>query len=651
VTHDSPDEHPAPGQTTRIAIVGVGPRGLSIFERITANAHACLGKEVCVHLFEPWEFGSGAVWRTDQPPEFIMNIIASQITVFTDDTVQMAGPVHQGPRLSEWSSMVASGEIKGIPGEIVEEAARVNAGSYCRRSFFGHYLEWAYDEVKQGRPPNVSVREHRRTVVSVRDDENGAQIITTESGESFEVDEVVLSLGHGSVRPSAKERALGAFAAAAGCRYRGPCIPTNADLDFIDAGQPILMRGLGLCFFDYVALLTTGRGGCFQRTNSGLRYIRSSAEPHITCGSRRGVPLHGRADNEKGDRRHEPVFLTAAAVERLRRKAGNSVGLDFRRDCWPLIAKEIETVYYSALVSEKMCPSAAQEFHDLYMVKPWASQAEDQILRLFQVREDERWNWARIAHPWLGQDISSVHAWRRFIRLYLDTDIREARRGNVSSPVKSALDALRDIRNEIRYVVNNGGIEGESYRQDVMGWFNPLHAYLSLGPPWFRIEELVALIDVGLVTVAGPNFQVEPDLSSERFVGRSSVPGDVSAGRVLIDARLPKPDLARTTNPVLVDLGRRRQATRFMLRTRSMRTYATSGVAVTGRPFNIIRECGAVHPRRYVFGIPTEGANWVTETGIRPFVNSITAGDSDAIARSVLGLSQSDRIPKQSVSV
>ncbi|WP_280444575.1 FAD/NAD(P)-binding protein [Nocardia brasiliensis] len=69
----------------RIAIVGVGPRGLSVFERICANARAASesgGIEVL--LVDSTRVGTCTVWRTDQSGELLMNTVASQVTVKND---------------------------------------------------------------------------------------------------------------------------------------------------------------------------------------------------------------------------------------------------------------------------------------------------------------------------------------------------------------------------------------------------------------------------------------------------------------------------------------------------------------------------------------------------------------------------------------
>ncbi len=64
--------------------------------------------------------------------------------------------------------------------------------------------------------------------------------------------------------------------------------------------------------------------------------------------------------------------------------------------------------------------------------------------------------------------------------------------------------------------------------------------------------------------------------------------------------------------------------------------YETGGLDVTPRPYRLIDRQGAVHERRFAFGVPTEGVHWVTAVGARPGVDSVTLSDADAVARAVL---------------
>ncbi|HKN96318.1 MAG TPA: FAD/NAD(P)-binding protein [Pseudonocardiaceae bacterium] len=86
-----------------ICVVGAGRRGTSVVERICANrfdvgtVHA--DTAVVVHVVDPFPPGAGSVWRTDQSRHLLMNTVAGQVTLFTDDSVVCAGPVVPGPSL------------------------------------------------------------------------------------------------------------------------------------------------------------------------------------------------------------------------------------------------------------------------------------------------------------------------------------------------------------------------------------------------------------------------------------------------------------------------------------------------------------------------------------------------------------------------
>lgn len=634
--------------THHVGIVGVGPRGLSVLERIVENAREHTQDTLTVHVAECREFGSGDVWRTGQSSLLLMNAVAGQITAFTDETVRMGGPARPGPNLYEWARMLAHDEVEGTyPPEVVEEAARTHPNSFCRRLFYGHYLEWTYRQLVQGCPSHVQISEHRGTVVSVTDEESGLQTITLEGGEVFSVHDVVLALGHATVRPSETEIGHRRFAERIGGLFYPPANPADVENIAVEPSATVLIRGLGLCFHDYVSLLTEGRGGRFVDTDAGLVYVASGDEPRIVCGSRRGLPLHSRAENEKGDERHEPMFFTEAAIGNLRAHSPGGL-LDFRRDCWPLIAKEVETAYYTRLVALRVSEDRAAEFCHEYASADWSSDDERRLVRRAGIGAELDWNWSRIFQPWTEDHVSSQTAWREFVGSYLTRDLREARLGNITSPLKSAVDVIRDVRNEIRYVVNHGGVEADSYRRDIEGWFNSLHSFVSIGPPLSRIEELMALMDAGLVRIAGPQFSVYSDPAGGVFAGQSLVPDDGCEARAFIDATLPKVDLARTNNTVLSRLRKSRQVTTFSIRSASSGEHRTGGVAVTKRPYRAIRENGTVHSRRFVLGVPTEGANWVTETTIRGNVDSVTLGDTDAIAREVLGLAET--VPTTSIA-
>ncbi|WP_440071746.1 FAD/NAD(P)-binding protein [Streptosporangium sp. OZ121] len=86
-----------------IAVVGAGPTGTCLVERICANAADLLGwPSLDVHVIDPHPPGGGRVWRHDQPDLLWMNSTAADVTLFTDESVRCEGPIRPGPTLAEW---------------------------------------------------------------------------------------------------------------------------------------------------------------------------------------------------------------------------------------------------------------------------------------------------------------------------------------------------------------------------------------------------------------------------------------------------------------------------------------------------------------------------------------------------------------------
>ncbi|MEU6406951.1 FAD/NAD(P)-binding protein [Streptomyces sp. NPDC046985] len=632
-----------------MGLVGAGPRGLSVLERICAHERKSAShRRVSVHVVDPCPSGAGQVWRTDQSRQLLMNTVSSQITLFTDDSVEMAGPVEPGPSLYEWARKRTAGD--GTDEQTLKEARRLGPDAYPTRAFYGAYLTSVFQEVVAAAPPHVAVFVHRARALSLHDtygEPGSEQVLALDDGtELTGLDAVVLAQGHVPTRPAPYEEALASASAEHGLAYVPPANPADLDLDGIEPGRAVLLRGLGLNFFDHMALLTSGRGGSYYRQASCLVYQPSGREPKIIAGSRRGIPYHARGENEKGPYgRHLPQLLTPETVARLRRRAADGDWVFFGADLWPLIAKEVESVYYGALLTAQGRAADREAFTDRYLAVP-AGEAVDLVLKEFGIAEADRWDWKNIARPHGDRSFADPAAFDAWLLNHLADDVRAARSGNVNGPVKAALDVLRDLRNEVRLAVDHGGLEGTSYRDELQAWYTPLNAFLSIGPPASRIEELIALIESGVVRIIGPDLQVTLDDTRSCFAAWSSTVQDSRVeATVLIEARLPEPDLRRTADPLLRHLLTTGQCRPYAIKGACGTSYQTGGLAVTGRPYRVVDVQGRTHPRRFAYGVPTEAVHWVTAAGIRPGVNSVTLGDSDAIAYAVLRTEEADADP------
>ncbi|MGX1474303.1 UNVERIFIED_CONTAM: putative NAD(P)/FAD-binding protein YdhS [Streptomyces canus] len=762
-----------------VALVGAGPRGTSVLERLCASAPELLppGTHLTVHVIDPSPPGPGRVWRPTQSPDLLMNTVASQVTLFTDESVDCAGPIRRGPSLHEWAcgrwgtgwgsegeagagaeeeprpaggpetgdgraglggtpdagraepdgtpgpgraglggtpdagraevggtpgpgrglggtpdagraepggtpdagraepdgtpdagraatpgGMLAPGRVPGLgersragrtpgsgdgragpggathPGQVSWSLADSGLGAdsvpgdplgpddYPSRVQYGRYLEWVFARIVRQAPGAVGVEVHAARAVRVDDGVDGRQTVTLDDGTVlYGLSAVVLAQGHLPVVADAPQRGHTAHAERHGLQHVPPANPADVDLSRIRPHEPVLLRGLGLNFFDHMALLTTGRGGRFVRSDTGtLRYLPSGNEPRLYAGSRRGVPYQARGDNAKGPYgRHLPLVLTDETIARFRKRADSGESPDFLTEIWPLVAKEVETVYYEALVEDG-------EFRDRFLATDHRGPEETAVLDEFGIPPADRWSWDRISRPYTGQTFTDPGNWRHWLLGHLRQDAAEAALGNVAGPLKAALDVLRDLRNELRQIVDHGGLPGPSRRDHLDRWYTPLNAFLSIGPPRRRVEELTALIEAGTVDVLGPRLEVRE--ADGTWVARSpEVPGSAVHVTTLIEARLPEPDLRRTADDLLTRLLKTGQC-----RPHTVDGYETGGLDVTRRPYHLIDRQGRVHARRFAFGVPTEGVHWVTAAGARPGVDSVTLSDADAVARAVL---------------
>ncbi|NBM18685.1 FAD/NAD(P)-binding domain-containing protein [Streptomyces sp. GC420] len=639
-----------------VCLVGAGPRGLSVLERLCARERKSPRWDaITVHIADPAPAGAGRVWRPSQSRHLLMNTVASQVTVYTDASVNIDGPLEEGPSLYQWARAVGSGVTTPGPhlaydDDTIAEARDTGPDAYPTRALYGHYLTWAFRQVTANAPAHMTVRVHPVRAVALEDGEGartggaGPQTVVLEDGTRLAgLGAVVLAQGHVPARPTAAEQELAAFAGRHGLTYLPPVNPADADLSSVAPGERVLLRGLGLNFFDYMALFTYGRGGAFERRGGRLVYRPSGREPRLYAGSRRGVPYHARGENEKGAHgRYTPRLLTADHVAALRTSATGTRPVRFGDDLWPLIAREVQCVYYEALLAARGDdPDRVARFAARYLHAAPGPQ-EDLLLEAAGIGPDDRWDWERIARPYGSRALTRPAAFRGWLRGHLDDDVREARRGNVGGPLKAALDVLRDLRNEVRLAVDHAGLDAASHRDELDRWYTPLNAYLSIGPPASRIEEMAALMDAGVLDVTGPGMRVSAGVHAPDgpcFTATSDrIPGVRVRATTLIECRLPGIDLRRTADPLMNQLLHTGQCRPYRIPGSDGQDYETGGLAVSGRPHHLVNAHGAAHPRRFAHGVPTESVHWVTAAGIRPGVGSVTLEDSDAIAAAVLAL-------------
>lgn len=622
----------------RICIIGAGPRGTVALERICANAPLLAATSgVDVDVVDPYPPGAGRVWQQDQPRRLLMNTVAGDVTVFTDPTVTCEGPLTPGPTQYQWARMVAEGAVADVSDDAKAEAAQMNPWSYATRAFQGEYLNWAFHHIIGRAPSGVSVRVHQTRARTLRQSPDcGYQIRLEDTARCLRADAVVLAQGHYDVGPTQRERELATFARRHGLVYIPPASPAEADLDGIQPGEPVILRGLGLNFYDYMILLTEGRGGQFIRNQGSLRYLPSGDEPRLYAGSGRGIPYRARAEIRKEVvPRYQPSFLTADVIARLRR-AGETGANDFVRDLLPLITKEAAWVYYRTVLQD-----APVELRDMFREEfprhQWGSHGMQRLIEKLVPEPEMRWDWQVIDRPADGSVFTCREDLRSWIIDQLSEDLRHSRLGPDRSAVKAAAAMMRDLRDEIRQVISHRGISGTSYREHIDGWFSGLINYAASGPPALRVEQLMALIEAGVAEPMGPRLRVTADERAKLFTAHSQqVKGTEIRVRALVEAYLPPTDVRRATDPLIEQLRTTGQCRPYSIPDADGNAFETGGLDVTKETFRVVRADGRPHDAVFCYGPPIEGVQWVTAIGARPHVNSRTLLQGDSIARSCL---------------
>ncbi len=616
----------------RIGIIGAGPRGIlvtsQLFNQYKYNSDQ--SEPLSITLFDPYGIG-GRVWRPDQWEGLIMNTPTDQITLFTDETVTMTGKVFDGPYLAEWAPSDEAHKYliaNNYSQAIIDTAQHIGPREYAPRVLYGAYIKWFYDELLKIQPTEVTTKLREEQVVSSANNPDGSVTLQTESGY-FDFDKVVMNLGQQDNYLSPSEQKFAQYAEDNHLRYLAPTHPGDANLDDIPAGEDVIIRGLGLSFNDYISELTLGRGGHFMRNNDGtLSYQPSGREPRMIAGSRRGIPYYPKAVSEKGyGEQLEPVFLSEKNMdaEAVNGKLSYAKFIE-------LLKLDMELYYYELLINDRYPSRNASEFRDRFI----ASTDRDVLLDEYKFDEADRFDWDYVLNPFRDVQAISTQNYQGIILNWLDDVTRDANMGSKTGPLGSALELLRDFRTQLREIVAQNRFSDTEYVTDFLKIFDPDNNFLSIGAPALRSEQLSALIRSGLVIILAPGMEVKTE-DGWFITAAPKRNTDQFKSSTLLEARVPKPDLDITANPVLENLRDSGRARTRVMDVNGQEMHVAS-VDVDPKTDQVLDKAGNVQESLYIWGLPLENLRYITTASPRPGVNDTALQTADKIAASVLGL-------------
>ncbi len=626
-----------------IAIVGAGPRGTGLLERMVASVPELLPRvgALDVHLIDPYPAGAGRIWRHEQSPLLAMNSMAADVTMFTDDSVRCDGPIVSGPSMWDWAQDLREGRLPGedvadLGPELAAELRALTAATFPSRRLQSAYLGWVLRHVIADLPAGVRVHVHECRATRLTGD-GAAQLVHLDGGATLRVDAVVLASGHLDATPTDAELDLGARAAAAGLRYLPPEQTTDSDLSGIVPGEPVIVRGTGLAFVDLVVLLFEGRGGRYAPGPGGeLRYVPSGREPVLHVGSPRGSLYHAKTEYAlRGGRPTLPRFLGPDAVAPLVARGA----VDLRTEVWPLMAKEIAWGWYHELLygHPDRVRLDADTFADRYSAAAWGSPEMVALLDEAVPDRRDRIDFAALDRPLVGVRAGSLDALQPLVREHIEDDLHQ-HVDPAHTPHLGAFVAMLSVYAQVTPLVTEGALTARSKDRDIRWWQGFFNAVAS-GPPGFRVRQMLALSRAGFVRFLGPGMwtEVGQDESGAAVfrAGGSAVPGESVTATVMVDGRLQEPSASRTTDPLLADLLRRGEVAEEILVDDDGTVLRNTG-EIRVRPADgaLVDATGRVHPRRFAIGPHTNVR--VAGAFTRPGTNAQSLRYNDAVARAVL---------------
>lgn len=577
---------------TEFAIVGLGSWGLCVMERTVSRARSTTAS-IRLHVVEPGQLGGG-VYTTNQPDYLVLNNPCGQLSLYASPDLDGDRPyalglyewaVDQGYRWDDYHCRIGSRGTAILPTD------------YLPRRLMGEYLAWFYDALLTDIPPNLEIVRHYAAATDISPEIGGREKVSLDNGTTIIVDHVILTSGH-----TYNDDPVGN---SSDVRYLRP-YPVEYFDTSVAPGSPIAIAGMGLVGYDLLTALTVGRGGTYEDVGDRKRYLPSGREPNIFLYSRSGVPYCAKSAHgvdPTGD--YQPLVCTPEKFDELTNPLGSARrrGVDFREDLLPLLFAEMQVRYYTHAAYLKGGDSASTAVRQ-QLESGWMSETFE---RTVEDLEPTYGPFDPASHVFADANASfaSSDEYQAHVYEMIATDLDEAIAPG-GSPVKAAQEVTRILRDQIRGVIEYGGLSLESYidfQSNVRGRINRLEA----GPPPLRSQQLLALLDAGVVRVPfGPQPHVESangtiSIHSTRLTKPFEAPVDG-----IVRGHLDLPSLSRSSSPLLSRLYAKGRLTQF-----SYGDTAVGSVAINV-DFHPYDAEGRVQANLSLLGVLTEGVRYFT---------------------------------------
>lgn len=566
----------------KVAIIGVGPKGMYAFERLLAQLQN-IDSPIEIHLFNrsPY-FGAGDIYDIEQPHYLIMN--------FHSDNIQMW--------LESSSSKVAMNNklcfTDWLKKEYVESSFPKD---YAPRAVVGEYLHSGFLSLKNDAPKQVKIICHQMEVSKAKANEDGYNLFVKDEQQAIvRVQQLLLATGHPRPQKTAERTRYQSFIKCDNkLSFTDFVYPVTQKLATIKAQSTVLIKGLGLTFIDSVLCLTEGRGGQFLKDKNGdYIYKTSGEEPnYIFPFSRSGLPMVPRNADDNGSN-IDLHYFTAEVVKKLKNQHAK---IDFTTQILPLIEQEIIVAYYGRLF---------QQYNEKLNITDDFEVVEKQIedfCQKYPIKQKSILQTLFTPYSTKGDDQTA------FLQ-YLDRVIEAAQLGQEKSPLAAAVAVWRSVSPGFNELYSFGRFTPLSHREflkSYAGHFNRI----AYGPPLRNMLKIRALARAGILDFS---FVRSPELHLDEISACFTLQKGAQAvqGDHLVDARIPKVDLTYEASDLEKSL-LQQGIIRLYENKNEKHTFCPGCMELNENAHPINAE-GEVVSSITVYGTPTEGITFDNDT-------------------------------------
>ncbi|WP_072000539.1 FAD/NAD(P)-binding protein [Pantoea agglomerans] len=589
-----------------IAIIGMGTRGLTLFESILRLAS--VNKfGINIYVCDPGNFGEG-VHSSDQPKYLLLNTPAGLISIYPVSDV--GGDNGKGVTLSEWArNKRYKIDESGLVSKTSTDGRSIHDADFLPRWLLGEYLSDYFNQLLDSVPSHVNVKKINSMISSVSHNDS-CFFIEPKNSEVFRSDFVFMCTGHGIISNFTSEEEsttnanlyLNSISKDEAVLFEHP-YPVQK-LSSIQSGSSVVIQGMGLAAHDTIANLTLGRGGYHVEEDGILEYKPSGFEPKIYMYSRSSVPYRARSIHSNDKLLSSaPVFLSTEDIVQLSNHAKTGVGLSYLVDVHSKLLLEMAYRYESTKLGY---PISKDEFD-----------CDKDVLSYMQQLLS-------------NDDLSKTNSLTNYQTKaydFIQDDIDEALLGESKSAIKSALESIRYCRAAYRLLLEKNILSGQEHHTFLTKYLPEMQRSIY-GPPIRRNQELLSLIRSGVVELLGGGDVKMESKEGGIYVKICFESQDVLISKIdyIINAHCPSSQSVISNDESVY---------KELIKQSVLKPFIKDDVFIGGIDVNYLYKAISANSsmrRIWVLGYPTEGSNFFTYALPHTYIYSRHQQDADLCA-------------------